>query len=298
MENETTAPTQNQEDSMYHGDVNFNTSSQPVVPPTPKRSPISTIINVLIILMIGVLAVAGVVYYNDNIKNKDSESSSISVISDEEVGDNSEVKGDEDEKDNDGESTENKDSNEGATGTTKGGDVLGTTTIVKVEKDVNDPSNWDIVRITSHGITFKHPKMNYTCCGIQGPITGNPGQVIVLADTSTVTEGTNKPFNGIAMYMLYSDNGMNLNDYINGEKDALLNKYEDVLGTRGVNPSEQDVSISGKHAKLLKGYAYWGDVYYLQLDDKHILYITKTEQSDGSFDTNFNKILETLQFSY
>lgn len=300
MENNTPAQSQNPNETMHHGDVNFNTTDQTTQPPAPRRSFVSTIINIIIIIFIGVIVWGGVTYYNNNIKNKDGEPSPTPVISDEEAGQDGDVKGD--ENDNEEESSEEQKpadvSGTATNGKAKGGDVLGTTTVVSVKADINDPNNWDIVRVTSHGITFKHPKMNYTCCGIQGPLTGNPGEVIVLANTSTITEGTNKPFDGMAMYMIFKDEGISLNDYLNTEKEELLKKYEEVKGVRGENAREEDVNLSGKSGKLLKGYAYWGDVYYLQLDDKHILYITKTDESDGSFNDTFKKILETLQFAY
>ena len=298
MENNTPAQSQDPNETMHHGDVNFNAPDQTTQPPAPRRSFVSTIINIVLILFIGVIAWGAVTYYNNNIRNKDGEPSPTPVISDEEANQDGDVKGDEDNN-QEGSSDDQKSADASGTtnGKAKGGDVLGKTTVVKVEKDINDPNNWDVVRVTSHGITFKHPKMNYTCCGIQGPLTGNPGEVIVLGDTSTISEGTNKPFNGLAMYMIFKDEGINLDNYLNTEKEELLKKYEEVKSVRGENTREENVNLSGKSGKLLKGYAYWGDVYYLQLDDKHLLYITKTEQSGGSFDSTFNKILETLQFA-
>lgn len=180
----------------------------------------------------------------------------------------------------------------------KGG-VTATPTPKPTEKPVtrDNTDGWDIVRVTSHGITFKHPDMDYNCCGIQGPVTGVLSKIIVLADKSTVTEGTTSPFDGLAMYTIYDEDGLDFDGFMKNEKEELLKEYEKVTGRKSENYKEEGINIAGKSGIKLTGYAYFGDVYYLDFDDKRILFIAKTEKSDGSFDAAFDKILSTISFN-
>lgn len=178
---------------------------------------------------------------------------------------------------------------------TKTNDILKT---FKFLRDESPPeSDKALFKSDEYTFTFTHPKLNTTCCTITGPTSESAQNLATLADL----EDTRQKFNGIGLFVEKNPNNLTFEAYINEQKQTLIKEYRVIVGT---NPqtSEKIVNVGGITGIRLDGYAWWGDVVYLQLPQKSVgrppqfLIIVKAEVKDGDFEETFNEILDSFDF--
>ena len=109
-------------------------------------------------------------------------------------------------------------------------------------------------------------------------------------------EGTDKPFNGLAVYIVPNNQNQAFPDYLSKQKSELLNNYREFTGNQP-KYSETATTVGKQSGFILEGYAWWSDMIYIPfLDNKNFLVIAKTEASEGSFNETFSQILSTFKF--
>ncbi|MBI2310083.1 hypothetical protein HYU89_04275 [Candidatus Collierbacteria bacterium] len=163
---------------------------------------------------------------------------------------------------------------------------------------VDPTADWKTYTSISYGFSFKHPNMDEKCCGISGAVSNNPANVIVLADISTTTPGTDAPFDGLSVYAVEKGN-TTFSQYIEKEKAALKKQFE-IMADPGQPHMGKVVEniVSGQKAVSLVDYS-WDRItrtYFEHPNGKYILEVSKTEQSPGHFKL-FDQILSTFKFT-
>lgn len=163
------------------------------------------------------------------------------------------------------------------------------------ESSAIDTSDWKTYTNEKYGFSFKYPNLNDGCCNISGPLSGKSELAVVLADKSTVVEGTNKPFDGVGFYVAELGE-KTFSKYLDEQKDSLLTNYREFTGNEPI-PSEAEIMVGNNKGTLLKGYAWWGDMTYVQFpEEQKALVIVMIEESEGSFKYTFDQILSTFEF--
>ncbi|KKU48879.1 MAG: hypothetical protein UX69_C0009G0009 [candidate division WWE3 bacterium GW2011_GWA2_46_9] len=167
---------------------------------------------------------------------------------------------------------------------------------------INIPASqveWKIVTDDSHAISFEHPSLDASCCKIQSPAKSQTIDSIgIYTDKNTVKEGTNAQFDGFGVFVEKKPAKM-FDAYVEDQKNALLEDYRLVVGRNPTALKEEKIVVDGVEGTLLKGFAWWADelVYVPHKSKSTIVIIVKTQQSGGSFDETFGKVLETFKFT-
>lgn len=163
---------------------------------------------------------------------------------------------------------------------------------------VDETANWKTYTNSKFNFSLKYPPSLVKCCGISGPISGNPEEIITLGSSSKAGRGTDAPFDGFAIYVETNLSNLKLSQYISQEKQALLGIYK---ASEGKDPTGRGIEsmfmIAGRQGTILKNYS-WDDVtrYYVNFpDEKKILVFAKIKVN-GTFDTTFDQILSTFKF--
>ncbi len=155
---------------------------------------------------------------------------------------------------------------------------------------------WELVKRDDLGLSFSYPQnLDSTCCNIQGPIGVPADKVSVLAHIRNVSN--QEKFDGMAVYV-NRNKDKDFNTYLEEQKIKLKENYRLVVNK---NAETQDIetTVAGTPAILLKGYAWWGDMIFMQMPNNKGYYLTivKTYGFEASnFDEIFNNILDTFVF--
>jgi hypothetical protein len=145
-------------------------------------------------------------------------------------------------------------------------------------------------------LSFVHPRFDYDCCTISGPVFGKPELVVTIADGNKYQQNSGRSFDGMAVYIDPNTENASFESYLDIQKKSLIENYKIVRGDEP-KTSEKTIKVGGVDAVLLKGYAWWGDLVYLpKPGSNQFLIIAKVESEDGSFEKTFNEILNTFQF--
>lgn len=155
---------------------------------------------------------------------------------------------------------------------------------------------WELVKRDDLGISFSYPKdLDSTCCTIQGPIGVSADKVSVLAHIKNVSN--QEKFDGMAVYV-NKNKDKNFNSYLEDQKLRLKENYRLVINK---NAETQDIetTVAGIPAILLKGYAWWGDMIFMQIPNNKGYYLTIVKTygiEESNFDDIFTDILNTFGF--
>lgn len=172
--------------------------------------------------------------------------------------------------------------------------------ITVTSPDPDQTANWSTYSNEKYGFSFKYPKLDDSCCNISGPSSESAEEIIVLADKSTTMEGTDKPFNGLAMYVDPNPTNMSFSDYVKNEKNILIKHKEAFTGDTDMSEgTESNITVAGQEGIMLDGYS-WDSIkriYVPMPDSQNILVISKMDESKGSFNAVFSQILNTFKFS-
>lgn len=123
--------------------------------------------------------------------------------------------------------------------------------------------------------------------------------IVVLADAATTTPGTDKSFDGLAVYVVQIPQNRSFAEYISEEEIALQQHYRAFMGSEPKKDgSRSQFSLGGRTGVKLQGYS-WDNIVRIYIPfpgDNYILVVSKTEKATGSFDATFNQILSTFRF--
>lgn len=147
------------------------------------------------------------------------------------------------------------------------------------------------------GFKFKYPTaLDSKCCTLRGPISETLRKQIVLADPKSLAGSEGTLFNGFAVYTDVMKNGVTKEIYIENQRKLLAENYRVIIGRNPVT-SEETLNVGGKVATYLKGYAWWGNILFLEgaKTGELIIFVT-TEIDPGAFDPTFREILGTFEF--
>lgn len=148
-----------------------------------------------------------------------------------------------------------------------------------------------------YNFSFSHPGLSDECCYITGPMVGNIETIGNLSDPATVQRGSDKPFNGISLFVINLGN-LSPDEYMKLEVEALESQYLDTYGEKPKNSSWQTIAVDDQPTILLKNYSSLTiNKYYIQFPKENkLLYIGANEMSLGSFDSTLNQILNSFSF--
>lgn len=159
-------------------------------------------------------------------------------------------------------------------------------------------AHWIIYSNQQYGFTFKYPPgLNSSCCALVPP-PGTPQLLISLADQSTVLPQSDKPFDGFSVYVEPNPQGLTFEQYMDEQKEALLQGLESFVGPKPLGkPTESVVIVGGRRATMLRNYIWPADLIYVSLpDNRRILVIAKSHDPARDFGTVFSQILSTFEF--
>lgn len=158
---------------------------------------------------------------------------------------------------------------------------------------------WITFTNTDYGIRFRHPtEMNSACCTLNGPISETAEKIIILADNRSVAQGQNQKFTGFGVFVERNKDAIGFREYVEKQKQLLKENYRVVVGKEPSQLTEEEVRIGGQPGVKLSGYAWWGDVYIVQLmNQRSLMIVSKTELNTGEFKDVFADILSSFQLS-
>lgn len=157
--------------------------------------------------------------------------------------------------------------------------------------------SWSTYQASDARLTFKYPQLlSQTCCTVSGPVLGKSSKLVVFGDAEGKSQSVETSFNGFGVYNVMNENRIPFEDYVEEQKQALIENYRVVIG-RNPTTTEEMITIDGQEAYLLKGYAWWGDVFFVQVPESNrIAVFSMTEVSPGEFESVFREILSTVEF--
>ncbi|EKD99730.1 MAG: hypothetical protein ACD_22C00188G0001, partial [uncultured bacterium] len=131
--------------------------------------------------------------------------------------------------------------------------------------------------------------MDKTCCNTNGPVYGDAKRIVVFGDKRSYDANNGKSFNGFGIYIDENAKGISFEEYMETQKLSLKEDYKVITGKKP-DTSEAKVNVGSIEATLLKGYAWWGDVVYLQIPNTaKFMVLSKSETSPGVFDQIFDE---------
>lgn len=144
---------------------------------------------------------------------------------------------------------------------------------------------------------FKYPTaLDATCCTLRGPISNALSKKIVLADPKSLAGSEGTLFNGFAVYTETLKGSVTKEMYIENQKQLLAENYRVIIGKNPVT-SEEVLNVGGKVATYIKGYAWWGNMLFVDgIKTGELIIIVTTEIDPGAFDPTFREILNTFEF--
>lgn len=159
-------------------------------------------------------------------------------------------------------------------------------------------SGWKLYNDDKYLFSFQHPNFDSSCCALAGPLDGKAEMSVILADKNTVVPNTDKPFNGIGIYVEPNNENKSFVDYITEQKKSLLDNYKLMTDKDNTaNAVEHTVTVDGRNGIGLIGYSWWAEMIYVPFpDNKKVLIIVKKEETKDSFDNQFKEILSTFKF--
>ena len=168
-------------------------------------------------------------------------------------------------------------------------------TIPTVKQTTDPTANWKTYTDVNSRFSFRHPNLDTNCCMIGGPFHGNATHVATFANTTTTREGTDKPFDGFAVYIDSTDK-TSLEEYFNQEKSGISGYYKEAYNQTPPPTSFSQVTIGDNQAIVFK-YKSLSASYVLSLPNGGKLILIMTEEKEGSFQPTLNQILSTFKFT-
>lgn len=163
---------------------------------------------------------------------------------------------------------------------------------------IDPTADWKAFIDQKYNFSFKYPaSFDDKCCNLSGPANTGARKIVVLADPTTVDKGSDKPFNGFAVYVDLISSGKSFEQYINEEKAKQLSNKKEFSG-KNEEGTQASITVAEQQGVVLKGYSWDGveRLYLPFIDNKNVLIIAKNQLSAGSFDEVFDQILKTFKF--
>jgi len=171
-----------------------------------------------------------------------------------------------------------------------------------VTPTVDHYATWQKLTNAKYKFSLRYPDVLEICedCNPFDPHKDKDASVetiAILADMKTILHETDKPWNGISVYVVTLSNNKSFESYINDEKQFQLATAE--IRGMGGNGSETKLEINGMHFVKLVGYSWYGSSltgYYLLFPDtKHILVIYSSTYEEPLRFSDI-EILKTIKF--
>lgn len=155
------------------------------------------------------------------------------------------------------------------------------------ERGGNTNGNEETFRSFVHGFSFKHPKLDSTCCDVKGPLVGSFEKVVIL--------GKDAGNEGIGIYVeAKALESMTFDEFINSQKSSLRENYIRVAG-REPKSSDFEIVLDNVTGVTLKNYAWWADITYVPIpSSRKILVIVKSLKWED--EEAFNQIVQSWDF--
>jgi hypothetical protein len=149
-----------------------------------------------------------------------------------------------------------------------------------------------------YNFSFMHPRMDSTCCDINGPVYGNPVKVVVLADAATFEASGGKSFDGFGIFVDENKENISFESYMDIQKTSLIEDYKVITG-QNPQTSEEETTVGEEKAVLLKGYTWWGgNLIFLKIPSSdNFMSISLTSESSDNFTEEIKSILKSFQFN-
>lgn len=178
--------------------------------------------------------------------------------------------------------------------------------------ETSPKETWTTYTNNKYGFTFKYPaELNSTCCTIEGPMGGNSEEeiqkLIVLAVEDTIVKGTKDKFSGFGVFVDNNVEGLDFGTYLEKQKQLLRENYQIIVGKTPENVSEEVITVGNSTGVLLKGYAWWGDVTFVDVPGfgpadsgnsvkSAFIAISKTERVVDELSTFMPDVLDSFVF--
>jgi hypothetical protein len=149
----------------------------------------------------------------------------------------------------------------------------------------------------TYKLSFVHPNLDSKCCDVNGPVYGTPDKIVVLGDSQSYEDNKGKSFNGFGVFIDQNKENRSFTDYMDLQRKTLEENYKVITGKKP-EVSEEKIKVGDVEGIILKNYAWWGDMIYVQIPNTtRFMIISKVETSPGVFDKVFAEILKTFRFN-
>jgi hypothetical protein len=146
-------------------------------------------------------------------------------------------------------------------------------------------------------ISFVHPNLDSKCCDVNGPVSGISNKIVVFGDKQSYDDNKGKSFNGFGVFVDQNDKKISFEEYMDLQRKTLEENYKVIMGKKPES-GEEKIKVGDVEGIILKNYAWWGDMIYVQIpNSSKFLIISKVETSRGVFEQVFAEILKTFRFN-
>ena len=159
-----------------------------------------------------------------------------------------------------------------------------------------DPTaDWKSYTNDKYYFSIKHPDtftvLTEKEAGISGPNTGKPSLVTTLGDKTTISTGSDKPFDGFSIYTL-DISSTTFDKYIEGEVAAVKKAASGVADAKAVDLKVGDLTFTTIQRE--EGIM---DYYIATADGKTAVVLSNSIGSSESYPEMFKSILNTFEFT-
>lgn len=150
----------------------------------------------------------------------------------------------------------------------------------------------------SYKFSFMHPRLDATCCDINGPVYGNPDKVVVLADAATFEASGGKSFDGFGIFVDENKENISFESYMDIQRTSLTEDYKVITG-QDPKTSEEETTVGEIKAVMLKGYTWWGgNLIFLKMPSSNeFMSISLTSDTSEAFTEEMQNILKSFTFN-
>ena len=151
---------------------------------------------------------------------------------------------------------------------------------------------------TDYKFAFSYPTRLVSCCGVSGPQAGDYSNLISVGDRKTAGNPTDKPFDGLGIYIIKNYNGT-LANFIRDEEKAWSGPNQAMGNGNPTAPITQIIKLGGENAYDITGFFWDGlERIYVQIPNTNsILEITVVKETSKSF-TELSNVLNSFKFNY
>ena len=159
-----------------------------------------------------------------------------------------------------------------------------------------DPTaSWKSYVNEKYYFSLKHPdtftELTEKEGGVSGSLTGKPTLITTLGDKSTITTGSDKPFDGFSVYVI-DISKTTMDKFIEGEVSAVKKSKSGVADASSVSMKVGDLTFIVVHREdsII-------DYYIATPDEKSVIALSNSVGSSKEYPDTFKNILSTFEFT-